>query len=113
MSVRKYFNPVLPFPSPEDTGLSICATREANAFTQQSSEEPTPSKKCNYTVCTDEQQAKVGKFAAEHGNAAALKKFKTELPYMKESMVRLFKQRYYNQLRVSPNDTVTAIPCKK
>ena len=80
MFIRKYSKPVLTLHLPEDTGLSIRATCEANVFIQQASEEPTPSKKRKYT---DDQQAKVGKFAAEHINAAALKKFKTELPDMK------------------------------
>ena len=75
ISIRKYFKPVLPLPSPEDTGVSICATCEANMFIQQALEEPTPSKKHKYTVYTDYQQVKVGKFTDEHGNAAALKKF--------------------------------------
>lgn len=39
------FKPVLPLPLPEDTRLSIHATHETNAFIQQTSEEPTPSKK--------------------------------------------------------------------
>ena len=74
MSIRNYFKPVLPLTSPEDTGLSIRAIRVANVSIQQASEE-SPSKKRKYT---DEQRAKVGKFAAENGNAAALKSLKSK-----------------------------------
>ena len=92
MSIRKYFKLILPLPSPKDTGLSIHATCEANTFIQQASEEPMLSKKHQYTVYTNDQRPKVGKFVTEHGNAAALKKFKMELPDKKESMVWLFKK---------------------
>ena len=36
----------------------------------------------------------IGRYAAENGNAAALKKFRSDIPDLGESTVRLFKKRY-------------------
>ena len=56
------------------------------------------------------QRAKVGKFAAENGNAAAVRKFRSQLSKLKESTVRFFKKRYLNELWVSSSAAVTTIP---
>ena len=60
-----------------------------------------PRKRKPYTVFTDEQRAAIGKYASEHGNAAAVKKFKANIEggQLGESTVRLFKKHYFEELK--------------
>ena len=46
---------------------------------------------------SDEQRATIGQYAAENGNAAAVKKFKGDC--LRESTVRLFKKWYLAELK--------------
>ena len=59
----------------------------------------------------------IGKYAAENGNASALKKFKASKPGLIESTVRSFKQNYVSLLQEkrATNDTtpITTIASKK
>ena len=78
MSLRRYFKPISTLPTPEETGISAVATKEANkavkrVLDEDKSEKP-PLKLRKYTTLSDEQRAKVGKYAAENGNTAALRK---------------------------------------
>ena len=41
----------------------------------------------------------IGKYASENGNSKAINHFKEELPTLKESTVRTFKQAYEKRLR--------------
>lgn len=50
------------------------------------------------TTFTNEDRAKIGKFAAENGNASAVKHFKPTYPDLGESTVRYFKKRYFEAL---------------
>ena len=75
--------------------------------------EPVKKKRRVYTAFTDQQRAAIGKYAAECGNAAALRKYHREVPDHGESTVRLFKKRYLEQLRASPNTEVTSIASRK
>ena len=114
MSLLHYFKPISTLPTPEETGIGEAATKQANKAVQRvlESEEP-PPKQRKYTTYSDEQRAEVGKYAAENGNAAALRKFKAEIPNLGESTVRFFKKRYLDELRVSPGVPVTTIASRK
>ena len=58
-----------------------------------------PRKRKAYTVFSSEQRAAIGKYAAENGNAAAIKKFKGDFDRkLGESTVHLFKQKYHQEL---------------
>ena len=78
MTLHHYFKKALP--TPEETGLTKEATREANqaiaAVLQESTS--TTSQKRSYLVFSDEQRATIGQYAAVSGNAAAVKKFREE-----------------------------------
>ena len=56
-------------------------------------------KRGNYNHYSPEIRAKIGKYASENGNSKALKKFKAEVPNLKESTVRSFKQAYERTLK--------------
>ena len=77
-------------------------------------------KKKAYSVFSSEQRAAIGKYAAEHSNAAALKKFKGDFDgQLGESTVQLFKRKYYGELSKAkaskPQEVVEgkSIPNKK
>lgn len=59
----------------------------------------TASKPVNYIKWTDKNHYDVGKYASEHGNAAAVRNFKKGFPNIKESTVREFKKRYEKQIQ--------------
>lgn len=59
----------------------------------------TASKPVNYIKWTDKNRYDVGKYASEHGNAAAVRNFKKGFPNIKESTVREFKKRYEKQIQ--------------
>ena len=69
----------------------------------------------SYTTYTPEQKAQIGRYAAEHGNAKAVKKYTSELGVsVKESTVRQFKKAYYLQLNQGKDpDEIKAIPIKR
>lgn len=69
----------------------------------------------SYTTYTPEQKAIIGRYAAEHGNSKAVKKYTTELGVsVKESTVRQFKKAYYLQLNQGKDpDDIKTIPIKK
>ena len=67
----------------------------------------------HYIHYSDEDRASIGKYAAEHGNERARKKFSGEYPDLSESTVRKFKKRYLDRMaqerkKANPQ-TVTAI----
>ena len=82
MALLKYFSRSLP--TAEDTGIGEVATREANrAVTEEirrseAAQTKPPRKRKAYIVFSSEQRAAMGKYAAENGNAAAVKKFKSD-----------------------------------
>lgn len=69
----------------------------------------------SYTTYTPEQKAVIGRYAAENGNAKAVKKYSSELGVsVKESTVRQFKKAYYLQLHQGKDpDEIKSIPVKK
>lgn len=57
------------------------------------------SRSTKYRKWTDKERYDIGKYAAENGNSNALRKFQTDFPDLKESTVRTFKKRYYEEVR--------------
>ena len=63
-----------------------------------------------------EDRFKIGKYASENGATAAVRKFKTLYPDMKESIVRGFKSTYEEELKKAmpqSRTTTKALPEKK
>lgn len=56
-------------------------------------------KRGKYQHYSAETCAKIGKYASDNGNSKAINHFKEELPTLKESTVRTFKQAYEKRLR--------------
>lgn len=71
-------------------------------------------KRGNYNHYSPELRAQIGKYAGENGNLRALNHFKAQLPNLKESTVRTFKQAYQKKLkemkRQGIQESVTSIP---
>ena len=67
-------------PTAKDTGIGEAATREANKAVTEELRRPEANqmkqmrKRRAYSVFSGEQHAQIGKYAAENGNAAAVKK---------------------------------------
>jgi len=66
-------------PTAEETALGNTVTQSANAAVLREVQAEPPRKHKPYTVFTAEQRATIGKYASEHGNAAAVKKFKVNI----------------------------------
>lgn len=67
-------------------------------------------KRGDYTAYDDDIRAKIGRFACQHGTAAAVKKFSMELDkHVAESTVRSFKSRYVAAVKAH-GDTVATLP---
>ena len=59
----------------------------------------TTSKSTGYTRWTVKNRFDIGKYASEHGNAAAVRNFRKEFPNIKESSVREFRKRYEQKIK--------------
>ena len=55
--------------------------------------------KGKYYQYTDEDRAKIGRYACEHGNEKARRRFLNQKPKLSESTVRNFKKRYQTKMR--------------
>ena len=99
MSLYRYFTSEVSFlPMPEATGIRKHATREANMAVKQAIQvrESQKGKKRKYnTSFTDQDRAKIGRFAAENSNTSALKKFRHDYLDLGESTVRIFRKKDY------------------
>ena len=99
MSLYRFFKPTTSLSSAKDTGLPTHLVGEANKAVkevltvQNSASQSSKGKKRKYTGFTPEIRAKTGRFAAENGYEAAVKKFKAE-HNIGESTVRLFKKKH-------------------
>ena len=116
MSLLKYFKPVLP--SSAQTGIGESATLAANKEVEKITEPPSTSRKRKqYATYTEEDRGKIGRYAAENGNVATLKRFKSEYKDLVESTVRSFKKKYLAAVaekRAAQDYTeVSAIPSLK
>ena len=88
-------------PISNETNISILAMEEANAHVKSVLEwQQAQKKRKSYTTYTARQQAEIGHYASEYRNAVALKQFRKDVPELGESIVRLFKKRYLENLMV-------------
>ena len=129
MALLKYFKSSSSLPSAKDTKIGETTTKEADAAIsrvlaekqpQQSSSSPAPDRpkvtgKRKYTSFSAEQKASIGRYAAEHSNAATVQKFKSNFEQdVGKSTVRLFKKRYLEELKRAKNSVpVGDIPVVK
>ena len=115
MSLRQYFQPATTLPMASQTQLSPNVLQEVNqavrAALQPKENGGRRTRKRKYTTFTPEDRARIGKYASENGNAAAVKKFKATHE-LGESTVRLFKKKYLEEIkkRENPEDEVTTLP---
>ena len=58
-----------------------------------------PKKRKAYTNWTDENRWRVGEYASQNGNSAAVRYFKKKFPSINESTVRGFRRRYEENLK--------------
>ena len=79
MALLRYFQVTASLPTAEDTTLGDTVTQSANAAVLREVQAERPRKRKAYTVFTAEQRATIGKYASEHRNAAAVKKFKANI----------------------------------
>ena len=79
-------------PTAEEMALSDTGTQLVNAAVPCKVQAEWPRKCKRHTVFIAEQRVTIGKYATEHGNAAAVKKFKADIEgdKLRESTVRLF-----------------------
>lgn len=92
------------FPQKESTSLgdveyNAVVSSVADIVTTESSTASSSRKRGKYTHFSAEIRAKIGKYASENGNSKAICHFKKELPALKESTVRTFKQAYEKRLK--------------
>ena len=102
MSLLRYFKPANRLPTADEAGLPTTVTAEVNKAVEKAlhgASKVEKSKKRKYTTAfTPEDRAAIGRYAAENGNAKAVKKFKATHD-IGESTVRLLKKKYLEELR--------------
>ena len=117
MSLHRFFKPLTCLPTAEETGLSASTVEETNKAVEeelgsQRSASARPNKKRKYTTTfTPEVRAQIGRYAAENGNGAAVKKFKATHD-VGESTVRAFKKKYLEEVKKQKGE-VTKLAVKK
>ena len=107
MSLYRWFSsvsskPYLPDPSKDETKEKEHKVAKANTNVVEAMESQDRRKqpRGTYTFYSPELRAKIGKFAAESGNKAAIERFSREVGKpLSKSTVRGFKKRYYEALR--------------
>lgn len=92
------------FPRKESTSLgdveyNAVVSSVADIVTPESSTASSSRKRGKHTHFSAEIRAKTGKYASENDNSKAICHFKKELPALKESTVRTFKQAYEKRLK--------------
>ena len=75
--IRQYFSPTTRLPSHKNNGIGAVATHEANggvkSVLEKQASQQSDKKRKIYTNFSDTDRAEIGRYAAEHGNAAACK----------------------------------------
>ena len=103
MSILNYFKAKTTLPTASQPSLTEdavqCANREVERVLEELQMQGGRRKRKAYSTFSDEDRAVIGKYAAENGNASALKKFKVSKPGLIESTVRSFKQKYVGLLQ--------------
>ena len=105
---------------PEQSGIGRRETEDANKHIEMilgSSTHNVTTRKRKATSYSAETRAKIGKYAAINGTAAARKHFREDMGDLPESSVRKFKNLYTSELSASAKRSeysdVTALPPKK
>ena len=118
MSLHRYFKANLTLPTTKETGLSPRTLVEAiksveQLFLASQSEEKQTKKRKYTTTFTPKDRADIGRYAAENGNLAAVKKLKADFN-VGESTVRVFKKKYLLETKKDGEfKEVTSLPTKK
>ena len=100
MSLFKYFKRAESLPTASQTGIGEQLTAAANKEVERAISTTTSSgKRKRYATYTDQDRAKIGRYAAENGNVATLKRFKSEHEDLVESTVRSFKKKYLEAVK--------------
>ena len=94
MSLLKYFKKKDTLPTHEQTGIGQRETEEANKRVSAVLETSIAGKKCKPEKHSEETRAKIEKYAALNGAAAARRHFRSELGDLLESTVRKYKNLY-------------------
>ena len=104
-----YFQATASLPTAEETALSDTVTQSMNAAVLHEEHSERLRKRKRYTVFTTEQRATIGKYASEHRNAAAVKKFKANIEggQFGESIVHFFKKHYFEELKKAKHSGAT------
>lgn len=117
MSILRYFRKTLL--SASETEIGEVATREMNKRVQEVLDRVEGSssrrrKQKPYTVYSDEDRARIGRYAAENSNASALRKFKGDFPDLSESIIPGFETKYLTATKkLETGEVVTSIESKK
>ena len=104
MSLLRYLKPVNRLPTADEARLSPGVAAEVNKAVEKAlhaggaSNAERPKKRKYTTSFTPEDRAAIGRYAAENGNAKAVKKFKA-MHHVGESTVRLFKKKYLEEVQ--------------
>ena len=104
MSIRRYFKSTVNLPTPSQAQLREVNQAVTTALErEEAGNQAKRGKKQKYNASfTPEDRAAIGRYAAENGNAAAVKKFKTSHG-VGESTIRLFKKRYQDEVKKLEN----------
>jgi len=127
MALWKYFKREVkaPLPSPSgslskaiSTGGIVAANKEVQRV-MESINDGTQLKRGPYEHFDDEERAQIGKYAADHGVAAAVRHFQRLFPTrkVKESSVRTWRNKYLEDLQIRKEEgremVVKKLPFKK
>ena len=118
MSILNYFK-AGPLPNPSGAlscrvpSLAIAAAnREVRNVIEK--EKTRSKKRGNYHVYTVRERAKIGKYAADHGVVAARRWYSAQGgTKLNESTIRVFKQKYLQELSKKPDVPVQALYLRK
>lgn len=115
MSILRYFkisgnNAGLPDSNAIADANEKVIVEVANSSVNKALELQKERKRGAYTAYSSSTRAKIGKFAAENGNKAAVAKFTKELGKpVNESTVRSLKTCYLNALKSTGNESVSTL----
>ena len=104
-------------PTSNKAELPDAVTREANKAVESILAEErsgASGRKRKYTNFIPEDRARIAKYTAQCGNAAAVKHFAKEFPTLEQSTVCLFKKQYQADLKkVGSEEEITQLAKKK
>lgn len=89
-------------PQQTESGMNVEEFGNVSAAVSDLTDPSTSKKRAargKYTIYTDEDRATIGKYASQHGNDRARKKFLDKYPKLTESTVRNFKKMYLKKVK--------------